>query len=435
MKKDKQMKKDKPSNKQIDSLKEFYFNDAPLFELGATDSQANGATLQEILSAKDERYFVVSICPIWCPPCQQFSKKIIPAWVGNIDNVGFAEIIVEGNTFENGSFNYGTEDDATQWDQVYGLSDKGVNLLHIDGIEGTRNEILKSLIEPLSYYGRSSGTSFSYPTSFVFDTETNKIVSAITGYAETWTQDLGPIVDSTISLYEADQNGELLSSLYEPLNVDSDGILYAQPLSRLGLDPTLDYTKTTLFFGPSIDVGNGADILSSIISGEPKKILLGNGDDLSFGSVGVDEIWGGNGDDTITGLFGNDYVDAGRGNDKVLASLNYFSGDGIANYNLGKGNDTFYLPLTNFSIDGSIRSNVGDFDPLNDVVVVANKFLNDSIPSDDVSSISSIFELAENGIAGEKNGSAFIGDTVFYGVDLEQLLGSTSIDPNPLGVF
>lgn len=216
--------------------------------LELTDQQGTKVNLLDAGGTND--LIVLSICGIWCRPCQVFSSELAQIQQEVGDKFDFVELLIE-DRFADVAFTA----DAQFWEELFGL--EGVPILTPDG----DMDIYQAIYEGMNL-------SF-FPSYVVLDRATGQIQEIIQGY--------GGVEFFSAQLEEIADN-------FQP---EVPGLV--------------------------IDGGNGADDLQGdagddeISGGNGSDMLFGDdGNDVLDGGNGSDLLIGGRGNDVLTGGRGPD---------------------------------------------------------------------------------------------------------------------------------
>lgn len=191
-------------------------------------------------------------------------------------------------------------------------------------------------------YFAAVGTGSASLNGLVYDIDT------VNGGAQTGA-DLKKGIDSIFGdVYDAfDATGDIV------MNLDS-AKRYDVVNGALSTDTKAAYTAT------------GAEIGTDVIKGF-EEFFLGKGNDLVFGTVNADKIWGGDGTDTIYGGKGNDYLLGGADADKIIgeAGRDLLQGDA--------GADIFiYRAIADSTLAFTGRDRIMDFTDGSDIIDLSN---------------------------------------------------------------
>ena len=200
--------------------------------------------------ASDGNLLVVSICGMWCIPCQDYSADLDLIQAATGGGFDFVEVLVQDRFF-----NPTDSADSTIWATAFGVT---VPVLNVNGDGALTDSILTGLSD-------ENGTPLAFPSYLILNPETGEIVDVIVGYN---------------GVEALAQNLETIAENYQP---ETPGLVLE---SGNGKDMLQGNAGNDV-----LDGGNGADTLIGVA-----------GDDLLTGGRGPDcfVFAQGFGDDTIT---------------------------------------------------------------------------------------------------------------------------------------
>jgi CSLREA domain-containing protein len=223
-------------------------------DLVFTDQNGNA---QSLLSYGDN-LVVMSVCAVWCGPCQEYSRKMegLSAELGS--DFSFLEVLVE-----NGNSGMATTANALSWYRSFHLTSSVV----------TTNGDVDVLMD----FVRGTQTA-AFPDYIVMDGATGEIIAR-------W------------------QGVKIDPAYFEAIAHD-----YYARFAAMDFDGT---KRADTFIG-----GKGFDTINGFAGNDTLSGL--NGDDIIDGGKGNDKINGDSGNDTLIGGDGGDRINGGDGNDTVI---------------------------------------------------------------------------------------------------------------------